>query len=86
MKIVQVNTHDLAGGAAKLTHQLHQNFLKLGHEASMLVRHKTSDEKEIYSTSRNKRRIQSYLQQRFPKLPTPTPKIGFSLYRRQPLL
>lgn len=48
MKTLQINTHDLAGGAAKLTYQLHQYLRILGHDSKILVAYKTSNDPDVY--------------------------------------
>ena len=40
MNIVTINTHDQAGGAAKVAHSLHRAFVKEGHRCRFLVRYK----------------------------------------------
>ena len=47
MNILQINTVDSRGGAAKIAHSLKKELEKRGHEAPMFVGRKYSDEKNI---------------------------------------
>jgi glycosyltransferase involved in cell wall biosynthesis len=42
MKIIQVSTYDIEGGAAIASYRLHRGLRKMGEECRMLVRHKSS--------------------------------------------
>lgn len=44
MKVLIVNTHDLAGGAARAAYRLHQGLQSIGIESQMLVQFKTTDD------------------------------------------
>lgn len=48
MNILQINTHDLEGGAGKLTYQLHQNLQGLGHTSKIVAATKTSRDIDVY--------------------------------------
>lgn len=54
LKIVQLNTVDIRGGAAKVAYRLHKGLLKRGFSSSMIVGRKHSTEKEIYSFRKDK--------------------------------
>src|SRR3989338_4442165 len=47
MRILQINTIDKRGGAAKVSYSLKKELEKRGHETSMFVGRKYSDEKNI---------------------------------------
>lgn len=47
MRIVQVNTHDIQGGAAKVAYDLYHSLKHLGYDSRMLVGLKTGTEKDI---------------------------------------
>lgn len=42
MNILQINTHDVAGGAARVMLRLHQGLERSGHESRLLVRKRTT--------------------------------------------
>ncbi len=54
MRIVHVNTNDIAGGAARATYRLHKGLQKLGHESLMYVLARNSDDPSVvqYVSSR----------------------------------
>jgi glycosyltransferase involved in cell wall biosynthesis len=47
MKIIQLNTHDVLGGAARAAYRLHKGLTFLDYDSSMLVRHRTSDDAKV---------------------------------------
>jgi len=53
MNIVIINCYDVQGGAARAAHRLHTGLSLRGHNSSMLVRHKSSDELKVHSISTN---------------------------------
>jgi len=48
MKVVQVSTYDIQGGAARSAYRLHRGLLQLGEDSQMLVRHKDSTDDSVY--------------------------------------
>lgn len=48
MKIVQVNTVDSRGGAAKTAYLLHRHFKEKGHRSTMFVNEKFSSDKNVF--------------------------------------
>jgi glycosyltransferase involved in cell wall biosynthesis len=62
MNLLQINTQDMAGGAAKLTYQLHQNLKKLGHNSKMLVQIKTSSDSDVISIQTGPSRLRNLSQ------------------------
>ncbi|MBE9178293.1 glycosyltransferase [Oculatella sp. LEGE 06141] len=54
MKIVQINTYDIQGGAARAAYRLHQGLIQVGQESTMLSRYKVSSDetvKQVYIRS-----------------------------------
>ena len=49
MKVVQVSTYDIQGGAARAAYRLHQGLLRLGEDSRMLVKHRDSTDDSVYS-------------------------------------
>ncbi len=49
MKILQINTYDIQGGAARAVHRLHKGLQQRGEDSRMLVRYKRSPEASIIS-------------------------------------
>ena len=47
MRILQISTYDIRGGAARATHRLHRGLRELGEDCRMLVRHKDSNDHSI---------------------------------------
>jgi glycosyltransferase involved in cell wall biosynthesis len=47
MKILHINTSDLAGGAARAAYRLHCGLRELGHDSQMLVDRKISDDPSV---------------------------------------
>ena len=47
MRILQISTYDIRGGAARATHRLHRGLCELGEDCRMLVRHKDSNDPSI---------------------------------------
>lgn len=54
MKVVHISKSDKGGGAAIAAYRLHNGLLKKGVDSNMLVLNKTTDEKEIFTISKNK--------------------------------
>lgn len=48
MKIVQVNTFDIQGGAARAAYRLHKGLRQSGEDSRMLVRYKASTDDSVY--------------------------------------
>ena len=48
MKIVQVSTNDVRGGAARAAYRLHQGLLQIGEDCRMLVRRKASTDDSVF--------------------------------------
>jgi glycosyltransferase involved in cell wall biosynthesis len=51
MKIVQVSTNDIRGGAARAAYRLHQGLLQIGQDCRMLVRYKDSTDASVFSVT-----------------------------------
>ncbi|MGH7325978.1 MAG: glycosyltransferase family 4 protein, partial [Candidatus Rokuibacteriota bacterium] len=47
LKIVHVSTYDVTGGAARAAYRLHRHLYGLGHDSSMLVLHRHSDDATV---------------------------------------
>ena len=47
MKIVQINTYDITGGAARAAYRLHRGLLQIGQDCRTLVRYKASTDDSI---------------------------------------
>lgn len=55
MRILQINTDDIAGGAAKVAHNLHTRFNNNCHDSYMLVGNKVvKDDDRIFKKERDK--------------------------------
>ena len=50
MKILSLNSKDTGGGAAIASYRLHRQFLKLGHDARMLVQSQASGDRTVVSS------------------------------------
>ncbi len=59
--ILQINTNDKKGGAAKITYTLHKKYLEKGLKSKILCRNKTDDEDFIYKISQHNDFLQSTL-------------------------
>jgi glycosyltransferase involved in cell wall biosynthesis len=64
VRILHLNTFDTTGGAARATYHLHRGLLQLGHDSTLLVAHRRSDEPTVMAfsppsdwTSRLRRRL-----------------------------
>ena len=55
MKIVQINTHDITGGAAKAAYRLHKGLRQIGEDCQMLVRYKFSVDNSVSRITIDKR-------------------------------
>jgi glycosyltransferase involved in cell wall biosynthesis len=54
MKIVQIDTYDISGGAARAAYRLHRGLLQVGQDCRMLVRHKDSNDDSVFCISPEK--------------------------------
>ncbi len=54
MRIVQINTSDIVGGAARAAHRLHKGFIHSGVNSRLLVMNKTSSDNNIYAATLSK--------------------------------
>jgi len=57
MKILHINTVENAGGAGRAAYRLHQGLLRLGHESSMFVLDKKSDDSTVMAFIASKKLI-----------------------------
>ncbi|MBE9582118.1 MAG: glycosyltransferase family 4 protein, partial [Proteobacteria bacterium] len=48
MKIVQINTYDITGGAARAAYRLHRGLLQIGQDCRTLVRYKASTDDSVF--------------------------------------
>jgi glycosyltransferase involved in cell wall biosynthesis len=48
MKIVQINTYDIRGGAARAAYRLHRGLLQIGEDCRMLVKRKDSTDSSVF--------------------------------------
>jgi len=48
MKILQISTYDIRGGAARAAYRLHQGLREIGQDCRMLVRHKDSSDDSVF--------------------------------------
>jgi glycosyltransferase involved in cell wall biosynthesis len=48
MKIVQINTNDIRGGAARAAYRLHRGLLQIGEDCRMLVKRKDSTDDSVF--------------------------------------
>jgi len=51
MKILQVSTYDISGGAARAAYRLQKGLREMGHDSRMLVRHKNTKSVYVHSVS-----------------------------------
>ena len=54
MKIVNLSTYDLNGGAARASYRIHKEFQSQGIDSKMLVLHKTIDDNSVISVASSK--------------------------------
>jgi len=54
MKILHLSTHDIRGGAARAAFRLHTALRRLGHDSTMLVAHRDSDDPTVRALVRSK--------------------------------
>jgi glycosyltransferase involved in cell wall biosynthesis len=80
LRITQVSTNDISGGAARAAYRLHTGLRKLGHDSRMLVAHKASEDSNValFQPSRDlprriRRRVLSSLMSRSWSRLTPRP-------------
>jgi len=66
LRITQVSTNDISGGAARAAYRLHTGLRRLGHDSRMLVAHKASEDPNVIAfqasrdlPSRIRRRLRS---------------------------
>lgn len=57
MKILQVNTSDISGGAARAAYRIHRGLQGIGMDSQMLVQSKTSDDKTVIGPSNKVSRV-----------------------------
>jgi len=48
MKILQISTYDVRGGAARAAYRLHSGLLEIGEDSRMLVRFKSSNDSRVF--------------------------------------
>ena len=48
MKILQISTYDIRGGAARASYRLHQGLREIGQDSRMLVRYKDSTDNSVF--------------------------------------
>ena len=54
MAIVQINTYDIHGGAARAAHRLHHGLLEVGQNSQMLVMQKSSTDETVFRVNLEK--------------------------------
>jgi glycosyltransferase involved in cell wall biosynthesis len=54
MTIVQLNTYDIRGGAARAAYRLHQGLLKIGQNSQMVVAQKSSTDETVFEVNLGK--------------------------------
>jgi len=47
MRVVHLNAHDIAGGAARAAYRLHTGLCRIGQDSSMFVRHRAADDPDV---------------------------------------
>jgi len=55
MKILQVSTYDISGGAARAAYRLQKGLREMGHDSRMLVRHKDARDDAVVGVDANER-------------------------------
>ncbi|MCF8143839.1 MAG: glycosyltransferase [Deltaproteobacteria bacterium] len=55
MKILQVSTYDVSGGAARAAYRLQKGLREMGHDSRMLVRHKDARDNAVVRVDANER-------------------------------
>ncbi|MGA7937805.1 MAG: glycosyltransferase family 4 protein [Kovacikia sp.] len=63
MKIVQVNTYDIQGGAARAAYRLHKGLLLIGQDSTLLSRYRVSSDptvKQIYAEQEDDPRVTGF--------------------------
>jgi len=48
MRIVQISTYDVSGGAGRAAYRLHRGLREMGHDCRMLVRHKDANDDSVF--------------------------------------
>ena len=48
MKILQIDTYDISGGAARAAYRLHRGLLQIGQDCRTLVRYKASTDDSVF--------------------------------------
>lgn len=83
MKILHFSTEDTAGGAAKAAYRLHTALRDQGHESRMIVRHKHSQDGDVFQVPATYiplwKKAARILKHRIPFLKPPTTKYTFNL-------
>jgi len=51
MKVLQVSTYDISGGAARATYRLQKGLREMGHDCRMLVRYKSTQDLHVHAIS-----------------------------------
>ncbi len=51
MKILQISTYDISGGAARAAYRLQKGLREIGHDCRMLVKHKNTEDAYVYQIS-----------------------------------
>ena len=85
MRITQVSTNDISGGAARAAYRLHTGLRKLGHDSRMLVAHKASEDSNValFQPSRDlpsrvrRRLLSSLISRSWSRLPPRPPGATF---------
>jgi glycosyltransferase involved in cell wall biosynthesis len=57
MKILQVNTYDISGGAARAAYRIHKGLQGIGMDSKMLVQRKLSDDKTVIGPGNKVKRV-----------------------------
>jgi glycosyltransferase involved in cell wall biosynthesis len=63
MKILILNTHDIAGGAARAAHRLHRALRSHGVDSTMLVQFKSGDDHSVIGPQRKSSKIAAIMRQ-----------------------
>lgn len=85
MRITQVSTNDISGGAARAAYRLHTGLRNLGHDSRMLVAHKVSEDSNVtlFQPSRDlpsrvrRRVLRSLISRSWSRLPPRPPGATF---------
>jgi glycosyltransferase involved in cell wall biosynthesis len=85
LRITQVSTNDISGGAARAAYRLHTGLRNLGHDSRMLVAHKASEDSNValFQPSRDlpsrirRRVLSSFMARSWSRLPPRPPGVTF---------